>query len=50
MHELEPSWERVIAIAWLIMWRGFVGAAVLGFFSGLIIGFIGAVIGSRSAA
>lgn len=47
MQELEITWRRVIAIAWLIMWRGAIGGAVIGavigFIIGAIIGFVGAM-------
>lgn len=47
MQELEITWRRVIAIAWLIIWRGAIGGALLGALIGFVIGF---VIGIVSAA
>ena len=47
MQELEITWRRVMAIGWLIMWRGAIGGAVIGavigFIIGATIGFIGAM-------
>jgi hypothetical protein len=30
MQELETTWPRVLAVWWLIIWRGLVGAFLLG--------------------
>ena len=40
MQELEITWERVISVWWLIVWRSVVGAVSIGFVVGFIIGAI----------
>lgn len=30
MPELEPTWQRSIRVWWLILWRTFVGAVIVG--------------------
>jgi hypothetical protein len=46
MQELEPSWNRVIAVWWLIFWRGTLGGVLLGGVVGFIEGFIGGMLGA----
>jgi uncharacterized MnhB-related membrane protein len=50
MQELEATWGRVIAICWLIIWRGTLGAMILGGVLGFIIGFVGAILGFAQEA
>jgi len=38
VHELEPSWERVIRVWWLIAWRNVAGSIVIGAVIGGIVG------------
>ena len=38
--ELEPNWQRVAAVAWLIVWRSLVGSILVGFAVGYLAGFI----------
>lgn len=37
--ELEPTWKRIAPVAWLILWRSFVGAFVAGFAISFFVGF-----------
>jgi hypothetical protein len=46
MQELEPSWQRVIAVWWLIFWRGTLGGVLLGAVVGFIEGFTGGMLGA----
>jgi len=50
MQELEPTWGRVTAVCWLMLWRGIVGGTVLGAVMGFIIGLVGALLGFAKAA
>ena len=45
MQEIEITIGRLLRIAWLLAWRGFVGGAVLGGVAGFIIGFVMGVSG-----
>jgi hypothetical protein len=40
LQELEITWERVLSVWWLIVWRGVVGALSIGFVVGFILGAI----------
>ena len=50
MQELEATWSRAVRVWWLIIWRGVIGAAILGGVIGFIIGFVGALLGLPSSA
>ena len=50
MQELKATWGRVIVVCWLIIWRGTLGAMILGGVLGFIIGFVGAILGFRAGA
>jgi hypothetical protein len=45
MEELEPTWNRVLAVWWLIFWRSLVGSVVIGAIVGFIFGFVAAMLG-----
>ena len=45
MQEIEVTLGRLLRIAWLLAWRGFVGGAVLGAVVGFVIGFVMGVAG-----
>jgi hypothetical protein len=38
LQELEITWERIISVWWLIVWRGVLGAVSIGFVVGFIMG------------
>lgn len=38
--ELEPTWKRVVAVWWLILWRSFVAGFLVGFALSLVAGLI----------
>jgi ABC-type nitrate/sulfonate/bicarbonate transport system permease component len=40
MLELETTWTRVISVGWLIIWRGTLGAFLVGFAIGFLVGFV----------
>ena len=40
MQEVELDWKQVIAICWLLIWRGALGGALLGFVLGLVVNLI----------
>lgn len=51
MQEIEPGWEQVLSIWWLLIWRGVLGGFAIGFVIGLILNFgtafgFGAVLGT----
>ena len=46
MQELKPTLTRTISVWWLIIWRGVLGAAIIGSVAGLILGIVGAIIGA----
>jgi hypothetical protein len=37
MQDVEPGWDKVLRIVWLLTWRGLAGGMILGFFLGLVI-------------
>lgn len=37
MQDVEPSWDKVLRIAWLLTWRGLIGGLVIGFLLGYVI-------------
>ena len=45
MQQIEITPGRLLRIAWLLAWRGFVGGAVLGGIAGFVIGFVMGVVG-----
>jgi hypothetical protein len=45
MQELESTWKRIIAVWWLIFWRGTLGGVLLGAVFGFVEGFIGGMLG-----
>jgi uncharacterized membrane protein YczE len=45
MSELDPTWPRIIAIWWLLMWRTGLGAVLMGFVIGFFIGIMGVIYG-----
>ena len=50
MKELELTWKRVIAVWWLLAWRGTLGSMVLAAVSGGIDGGFEAAMGASSRA
>ncbi len=40
MQEIEPGWEQVLRIGWLLVWRGLVGIVVISFVLGLVINLV----------
>lgn len=51
MHEIEPGWEQVLSIWWLLILRGALGGFAIGFVIGLILNLgtafgFGAVLGT----
>jgi hypothetical protein len=49
MQELEPTWSRALRIWWLLLWRGILGAALIGAVAGFVVGFIGGLTGVPTA-
>ncbi|HTC97316.1 MAG TPA: hypothetical protein VK734_06315 [Bradyrhizobium sp.] len=45
MQEVEITTGRLLRIVWLILWRGILGAFVLGAVFGFVVGFIMGVMG-----
>lgn len=41
MKELEADWRRVQSVWWLLMWRGTLGAVLIMYVGGFIIGLVG---------
>ena len=37
MQEIEPGWDSVLRIAWLLLWRGALGGFALSFALGLVL-------------
>lgn len=37
MRELEPGWDHVIRVTWLLLWRGLFGGILIGLALGLAI-------------
>ena len=37
MQEIEPGWDGVLRIAWLLLWRGALGGFALSFALGLVL-------------
>jgi len=37
MQDVEPSWDKVLRIAWLLTWRGLLGGLAIGFLLGYVI-------------
>jgi hypothetical protein len=50
MTELEPTWPRVIAIWWLLAWRGIVGGILIGIIVGIVMGIAAALGGIDRAS
>lgn len=46
MQELEPTWERVVSVWWLVVWRGVLGALLIGAAVGFVIGVAGTIAAS----
>ena len=44
MQELEATWGRAARVWWLIMWRGVLGAVLVGTVAGFVVGVVTAVI------
>ncbi|GAA0548543.1 type III secretory pathway component EscS [Rhizomicrobium palustre] len=42
-EEIEPGFRQVVAIWWLLVWRGAVGAFVLAFVIGFVLGLAAAI-------
>jgi hypothetical protein len=40
MEEVELTVTRLLAVVWLILWRGIVGATVIGFLFGFVLGIV----------
>jgi hypothetical protein len=45
MQELEITWERVVRVWWLLVWRGLVGGWLIAIVLAYILGFAGAALG-----
>jgi hypothetical protein len=45
MQQVDLTWPRVVSVWWLIVWRGAVGALVLGAAAGFVIGIVGFFLG-----
>jgi hypothetical protein len=41
MQELDPTFSQALRIWWLIMWRGLLGASLIGAASGFVLGVVG---------
>jgi hypothetical protein len=50
MQELEPTLSRALRVWWLIMWRGIVGASLIGAVAGLVLGLVGGLAGAPKTA
>jgi hypothetical protein len=50
MQELDATMSRALRVWWLIMWRGIVGASLIGAVAGFVLGFVGTVAGMPPAA
>ena len=37
MQDVEPGWDKVLRIAWLLTWRGLFGGLAIGFLLGYVI-------------
>jgi hypothetical protein len=37
MQRIEPGWERLISVCWILIWRGALGGALFGFVPGLVV-------------
>lgn len=37
MQDVEPGWEQIFSVCWLLIWRGVFGGAAIGFVLGLIV-------------
>ena len=37
MKDVQPDWDKVLLIAWLLTWRGLAGGMVIGFLLGLVV-------------
>jgi hypothetical protein len=53
MQDVEPGWERIFSVCWLLIWRGVLGGAAIGFVLGLIVNMVlglgfGVVLGSTA--
>ena len=49
MQELEATMSRALRVWWLIVWRGIVGASVIGAVAGFVLGFAGTLAGMPPA-
>jgi hypothetical protein len=52
MREIEPGWNEIARITWLLLWRAIVGGFVMSFLLGLIVNSIaifafGAMVGTQ---
>jgi hypothetical protein len=45
MNETEITWPRVLSVWWLLTWRTLVGALLISFATGFVIGFLGELSG-----
>jgi hypothetical protein len=48
MQELELTWRHAISVWWLIVWRGAIGAAVMGGAVGFLVAFLALLAGAPS--
>jgi hypothetical protein len=53
MQNVEPDWDQIFAVCWLLIWRGVFGGAAIGFVLGLIVNMVlglgfGVVLGSTA--
>ena len=46
MQGLEVTWEHAVAVWWLIIWRSVAGGLLIGAALGVVIGVIGAMLGT----
>ena len=37
MQDVEPGWDKVMRVVWLLTWRGLLGGVAIGFILGLAI-------------
>jgi hypothetical protein len=37
MQDVQPGWDKVLRIVWLLTWRGLAGGIFIGFLLGLVI-------------
>lgn len=53
MQDVEPGWDQILPVCWLLIWRGVLGGAAIGFVLGLLVNMVlglgfGVVLGSSA--